>query len=102
MIGASAAATIAGLPFLGPIAAARVGFSEGEFILNPTKEELNESELDLNNIVTAGIKFIALSIIIFILISQGIKVSKPISWVEVKNFPAFVVIDNKGNDFFDI
>ena len=53
LIGASAAATIAGLPFLGPIAAARVGFSEGEFILNPTKEELNESELDL---VVSGTK----------------------------------------------
>ncbi len=53
LIGASAATTIAGLPFLGPIAAARVGFSEGEFILNPTKEELNESELDL---VVSGTK----------------------------------------------
>ena len=53
LIGASAAATIAGLPFLGPIAAARVGFSDGEFILNPTKEELNESELDL---VVSGTK----------------------------------------------
>ena len=53
LIGASAATTIAGLPFLGPIAAARVGFSDGEFILNPTKEELNESELDL---VVSGTK----------------------------------------------
>ena len=42
-----------GLPFLGPIASARVGFSDGEFILNPTKEELNESELDL---VVSGTK----------------------------------------------
>ena len=53
MIGASAAITISGLPFLGPIAAARVGFADGEFILNPTKEELNETELDL---VVAGTK----------------------------------------------
>ena len=53
MIGASAAITISGLPFLGPIAAARVGFDDGEFILNPTKEELNETELDL---VVAGTK----------------------------------------------
>ncbi len=53
MIGASAAATISGIPFLGPIASARVGFSDGEFILNPTKEELNESELDL---VVSGTK----------------------------------------------
>jgi len=51
MIGASAATTIAGLPFLGPIACARVGYNEGEYILNPTKEELVESELDL---VVAG------------------------------------------------
>ncbi|MAZ46074.1 MAG: polyribonucleotide nucleotidyltransferase [Rickettsiales bacterium] len=53
MIGASAATTISGLPFLGPIASARVGFSDGEFILNPTKEELSESELDL---VVSGTK----------------------------------------------
>jgi polyribonucleotide nucleotidyltransferase len=53
MIGASAATTISGLPFLGPIASARVGFSNGEFILNPTREELNDSELDL---VVSGTK----------------------------------------------
>ena len=43
--------TIAGLPFLGPIACARVGYNDGEYILNPTREELIESELDL---VVAG------------------------------------------------
>ena len=58
MIGASAAATISGIPFLGPIASARVGFSDGEFILNPTKEELNESELDL---VVSGKNFFILA-----------------------------------------
>ena len=51
MIGASAATTIAGLPFLGPIACARVGYNDGEYILNPTRDELGESELDL---VVAG------------------------------------------------
>ena len=51
MIGASLATTIAGLPFLGPIACSRVGYNDGEYILNPTKEELSESELDL---VVAG------------------------------------------------
>ena len=51
MIGASAAITISGLPFLGPIACSRVGYMDGEYILNPTKEELNESDLDL---VVAG------------------------------------------------
>lgn len=51
MIGASAALTISGLPFLGPIASARVGYKNGEFILNPTIAEVAESDLDL---VVAG------------------------------------------------
>ncbi|MDX6749272.1 polyribonucleotide nucleotidyltransferase [Geminicoccaceae bacterium 1502E] len=51
MIGASAALTISGLPFLGPIGAARVGYSDGRFLLNPTIEQLKESDLDL---VVAG------------------------------------------------
>ncbi len=51
MIGASAAITISGLPFLGPLACARVGFMDGDYILNPTKDELRDSELDL---VVAG------------------------------------------------
>jgi polyribonucleotide nucleotidyltransferase len=51
MIGASAALTISGIPFLGPIAAARVGYAEGKYILNPLQEKLPESALDL---VVAG------------------------------------------------
>jgi polyribonucleotide nucleotidyltransferase len=51
MVGASAALTLSGLPFLGPIAAARVGFKDGAYILNPTTDELAESALDL---VVAG------------------------------------------------
>ena len=51
MIGASAAITISGLPFLGPLACARVGYMDGEYILNPTKDEQKDSELDL---VVAG------------------------------------------------
>ncbi|MCP4044102.1 MAG: polyribonucleotide nucleotidyltransferase, partial [Gammaproteobacteria bacterium] len=47
MIGASAALAISGLPFNGPIGAARVGYKDGEFILNPTRSELLESSLDL-------------------------------------------------------
>ncbi len=47
MIGASAALTISGLPFLGPIAAARVGYKDGQYLLNPTTAELEESDLDL-------------------------------------------------------
>ncbi|MCG9057018.1 polyribonucleotide nucleotidyltransferase [Laribacter hongkongensis] len=51
MIGASAAMVLAGVPFMGPIGAARVGYANGEYILNPTKTELATSQLDL---VVAG------------------------------------------------
>jgi polyribonucleotide nucleotidyltransferase len=51
MIGASAALTLSGIPFLGPIAGARVGYRDGEFLLNPTLKDLGDSELDL---VVAG------------------------------------------------
>ena len=51
MIGTSAALAISGIPFNGPIGAARVGFSNGEYILNTRAEEHAESELDL---VVAG------------------------------------------------
>ena len=51
MIGASAALTISGIPFLGPIAGARVGYIDGNYVLNPTLSELSRSELDL---VVAG------------------------------------------------
>lgn len=47
MIGASAALTISGMPFMGPIGAARVGYIEGEYVLNPTTDELEDSILDL-------------------------------------------------------
>jgi polyribonucleotide nucleotidyltransferase len=51
LIGASAALAISGMPFLGPIAAARVGFLDGKYILNPTATQLTQSKLDL---VVAG------------------------------------------------
>jgi polyribonucleotide nucleotidyltransferase len=51
MIGASAALTISGIPFLGPIAGARVGYIDGSYVLNPTLSQLAHSELDL---VVAG------------------------------------------------
>ncbi|HAI32981.1 MAG TPA: polyribonucleotide nucleotidyltransferase, partial [Thalassospira sp.] len=51
MIGTSAALTISGLPFLGPIGAARVGYKDGEYLLNPSTEAVKESDLDL---VVAG------------------------------------------------
>ncbi len=53
MIGASAAVSLSGVPFGGPIAAARVGYLDGQFTLNPTREQLEESQLDL---VVAGTK----------------------------------------------
>jgi len=51
LLGASAAVAIAGLPFAGPIGAARVGYSDGKYILNPTRTQLLTSDLDL---VVAG------------------------------------------------
>ena len=51
MIAASAALTLSGIPFMGPIAAARVGYAEGEYILNPSQDQIREGELDL---VVAG------------------------------------------------
>ncbi|MFN3744652.1 MAG: polyribonucleotide nucleotidyltransferase [Hyphomicrobiaceae bacterium] len=51
MVAASAALTLSGLPFLGPIGAARVGVINGDFVLNPMIDEMSESALDL---VVAG------------------------------------------------
>ncbi|MEG3177366.1 polyribonucleotide nucleotidyltransferase [Sphingomonas sp. RB3P16] len=47
MVAASAALTISGVPFMGPIGAARVGYIDGEYILNPTQEQIKAGELDL-------------------------------------------------------
>ena len=51
LIGASAAMTLSGAPFNGPVGAARVGYKDGQYILNPSAEALKDSELDL---VVAG------------------------------------------------
>jgi polyribonucleotide nucleotidyltransferase len=51
MIAASAALTLSGVPFMGPIAAARVGYKDGEYLLNPTDADVEAGELDL---VVAG------------------------------------------------
>ena len=53
MIGTSAALTLSGVPFLGPVAGCRVGYAGGEYILNPRLDELVASDLDL---VVAGTK----------------------------------------------
>ena len=47
LIGASAAMSIAGLPFAGPIGGARVGYANGQYILNPSATQLKDSQLDL-------------------------------------------------------
>ncbi len=47
MIGCSAALTLSGIPFFGPVAAARVGYAGGEYILNPTLDQVRTSQLDL-------------------------------------------------------
>jgi len=51
LIGSSAAVAISGIPFNGPIGAARVGYKDGEYLLNPTQADLEDSSLDL---VVAG------------------------------------------------
>ena len=51
LIGASAAMSISGLPFSGPVGAARVGYIDGNYVLNPTTEQMEASQLDL---VVAG------------------------------------------------
>ena len=51
LIGASAAVSISGMPFSGPIGAARVGYIDGEFVLNPTFSQIDTSDL---NLVVAG------------------------------------------------
>ena len=51
LIGCSAALTISGIPFMGPVAAARVGFADGAYVLNPATEQMDDASLDL---VVAG------------------------------------------------
>ena len=51
MVGASAALTISGIPFMGPIGAARVAYVDGEYVLNPKADQIPQSQLDL---VVAG------------------------------------------------
>src|ERR1700742_3091800 len=51
LVGCSAALTLSGIPFFGPVAAARVGYEDGQYILNPTADQMKRSSLDL---VVAG------------------------------------------------
>jgi polyribonucleotide nucleotidyltransferase len=47
MVGASAALTLSGVPFMGPVGASRVGYIDGKYVLNPTIDQIKESALDL-------------------------------------------------------
>ena len=53
MIAASAALTLSGLPFLGPLGAIKIGYIDNDFVVNPTKDQLSESKLEL---IVAGTK----------------------------------------------
>jgi polyribonucleotide nucleotidyltransferase len=53
LIGVSAALTLSGIPFMGPIGGARVGYIDGEYVINPTMEQIAESKLDL---IVAGVR----------------------------------------------
>src|SRR5208337_3117851 len=59
MIGVSAALSISGIPFDGPIGAARVGYIDGQYVLNPTTTQLAKSDLDL---VVAGTEIAVLMV----------------------------------------
>src|SRR5712664_1148611 len=59
MIGASAALSVAGIPFAGPVGAARVGYIDGQYVLNPTTSQLAKSDLDL---VVAGTEIAVLMV----------------------------------------
>jgi polyribonucleotide nucleotidyltransferase len=54
MCAASAALTLSGVPFMGPIGAARVGYIDGEYVLNPSPEQIKASDLDLVVAATGG------------------------------------------------
>src|SRR5690606_6946696 len=47
LVAASAALTLSGVPFMGPVGAARVGYINGEYVLNPHIDEMQETKLDL-------------------------------------------------------
>ncbi|MDR3479314.1 MAG: polyribonucleotide nucleotidyltransferase [Burkholderiaceae bacterium] len=59
MIGASAALAVSGVPFAGPVGAARVGYIDGQYVLNPTTSQLAKSDLDL---VVAGTEIAVLMV----------------------------------------
>ncbi len=111
MIGASAALAICGVPFDGPIAGIRVGYSNGEYIYNPTFEQLKESQLEL---VLAGTATSVLMVeseakvlseeIMLQALASGHKEMQPVielikEFVSIAGKPAFPV---KINDYSEL
>ena len=90
MLGSSLATMISGAPFLGPIAGVKVGYVDGEYIINPTVEELERSELDLTvagtyeaiNMVEAGAKQVSEEIMLEGLMKGHEAVKELCKWQE--------------------
>ena len=90
MLGSSLATMISGAPFLGPISGVKVGYVDGEYIINPTVEELEKSELDLTvagtkdaiNMVEAGAKQVSEEIMLEGLMKGHEAVKELCKWQE--------------------
>ncbi len=90
MLGSSLATMISGAPFLGPIAGVKVGYVDGKYIINPTVEELENSELDLTvagtyeaiNMVEAGAKQVSEEIMLEGLMKGHEAVKELCKWQE--------------------
>ena len=88
MLGSSLATMISGAPFMGPIAGVKVGYINGEYIINPTVEELEKSELDLTvagtidaiNMVEAGAKQVSEEIMLEGLMRGHEAIKKLCAW----------------------
>ena len=78
------------MPFINPIIEKMKGEDGITFTVPGTKISLN-----LEKIISALIKFLLLSLIIFVLINLGTKIEKPIQWVHVKNYEALIQTLNK-------
>ena len=90
MLGSSLATMISGAPFLGPIAGVKVGYIDGEYIINPTVEELEKSTLDLTvagtfdaiNMVEAGAKEVSEEIMLEGLMKGHAAIKELCKWQE--------------------
>ena len=75
MIAASAALAIAGIPFAGPIGACRVGYNNGEYILNPTATQLQTSKM---NLVVAGTETARFILLVCSWVAVGLRMYAPL------------------------